>query len=112
MRSHRSFTPVTIRNMQTARKNPTPIPTVISSTPLLIWGTVSARTCKSGSATVTATPRAKLTTRISGRFFVFVMAVPILFPIGVMEISAPRENIPIPKITSSAPRRKHNIRSV
>ncbi len=75
-------------------------------------GTVSAKTCRSGSAMVTANPRTKLPSRISGTFFVAVRAVPILLPIGVMEISEPSENNPIPRITNSVPIRKLSIKSV
>ena len=98
--------------MQTARKNPTPTPTVIKSTVLLICGTVSASTCKSGSAIVTAKPNAKLTSTISGSFFVFVSAVPILFPILIIEVSAPSEKRPIPITTITVPIKKFSIRSV
>ena len=101
-----------MRNMHTDRKKPTPIPTVTKSTTFGMWGTVSAKTCRSGSATVTAKPRTKLTSRISGRFRVLVSAVPILLPMGVMEISAPRENSPMPRIRNSVPKRKLSTRSV
>lgn len=33
--------------MQMVRKKPTPIPTVTRRAPLLMWGTVSAKTCRS-----------------------------------------------------------------
>ena len=103
--------PVIIRSIHTERKNPTPTPTVTSSTELLICGTDSASTCRSGSATVTAKPRAKLTARISGRFLVFVRSVPILLPIGVIDISAPSEKKPMPVTTITAPIRKLSSRS-
>ena len=74
-------------------------------------GTVSASTCRSGSAMVTAKPSIKLTTRISGRLRVLVRAVPIRLPMGVIEASAPSENSPIPAMTKSAPIKKHSNRS-
>lgn len=98
--------------MQMVRKKPTPIPTVTRRAPLLMWGTVSAKTCRSGSATVTAKPSAKLNMRIIESFLLFVRAVPILLPIGIMEASAPREKNPMPKTTMTVPMRKLSIRSV
>ena len=100
-----------IRSIHIAMNNPTPAPTVTSRTLLLICGTVSARTCRSGSATVMAKPSRKLTPRISGIFFVRVSAVPILLPMGVMDCSAPSENSPIPTTSITAPIRKHSSRS-
>lgn len=58
-----------------------------------------------------AKPRRKLTARISGRFFVRVSAVPIWFPIGVIDCSAPSEKRPIPIISIRAPTRKVRRRS-
>ena len=82
------------------------MPTVSINTKLSICGTVSARTCKSGSATVIATPSIKLTTKIKTRFFDFVKEEPIFVPIGVIEISAPKSNKPIPTIIITAPIKK------
>ena len=87
-------------------KKPTPMPTAARSTVLSMLGTVSASTCRSGSATVTATPRAKATSRITGSLPIFVRAVPILLPIMVMDRSAPRENRPSPTTIISAPTKK------
>ena len=112
MSSQRSFTPVTMRSIHTERKKPTPMPTVTRSTVLLMWGTVSASTCRSGSAMVTAKPSIKLTMRISGRLRVLVSAVPMRLPMGVMEASAPREKSPMPTITKSVPIKKQSSRSV
>ena len=80
-------------------------------TVLLMCGTVSASTCRSGSATVMAKPSAKLTPRMSGRFFVRVSAVPILVPMGVMDCSAPSENRPMPTTSITPPMRKLRSRS-
>ena len=109
MSIHRSEAPVRMRSMHIAMNSPTPAPTVTSRTLLLICGTVCARTCRSGSATVMAKPGR--TPRISGIFFVRVSAVPILLPMGVMDCSAPRENSPIPTTSITAPIRKHSSRS-
>ena len=54
-----------MRTMQSIRKIPTPTETVRIRTVLSISGTLAASTCRSGSATVMATPSKKLTTRIS-----------------------------------------------
>ena len=61
---------------------------------------------------VTAKPKAKLTINISGKFFVAVSEVPILLPMGVIDISAPREKRPMPRTRNNVPRRKLSIRSV
>ena len=57
--------PNRMRTMQSIRKIPTPTETVRIRTVLSISGTLAASTCRSGSATVMATPSRKLTTRIS-----------------------------------------------
>ena len=54
-----------MRTMHSIRKKPTPTETVKINTVVSISGTLPASTCKSGSATVMATPSKKLTTRIS-----------------------------------------------
>ena len=54
-----------MRTMQSIRKIPTPTETVRIRTVLSISGTLAASTCRSGSATVMATPSRKLTTKIS-----------------------------------------------
>ena len=88
------------------------MPTVTNSMVLLMWGTVSARTCRSGSAMVTAKPSIKLTIRINGRLRVLVSAIPMRFPMGVMEASAPSENSPMPTITKIVPIKKQSNKSV
>ena len=57
--------PNRMRTMQSIRKIPTPTETVRIRTVLSISGTLAASTCRSGSATVMATPSKKLTTKIS-----------------------------------------------
>ena len=57
--------PNRMRTMQSIRKIPTPTETVRIRTVLSISGTLAASTCRSGSATVMATPSRKLTTKIS-----------------------------------------------
>ena len=54
-----------MRTMQSIRKIPTPTETVRIRAVLSISGTLAASTCRSGSATVMATPSKKLTTKIS-----------------------------------------------
>ena len=43
---------------------------------------------------------------------VLVSAVPILFPMGVIDCSAPSENRPIPRMMNAVPTRKLRRRSV
>ena len=76
---------------------------------MLIWGTELASTCKSGSDTVTATPKRKLTIKMRGRFFDLVRAAPIRTPMGLMELSAPTVNNPMPATTNKDPTRKDSI---
>ena len=57
--------PNRMRTMQSIRKIPTPTETVRIRTVLSISGTLAASTCRSGSATVMATPSKKLTNKIS-----------------------------------------------
>ena len=102
--------PYRMRSMHTTMKSPTPMPTASSSTVLSMLGTVSASTCRSGSATVTATPSAKATSSITGSLPIFVSAVPILLPMMVMERSAPKENSPSPTTIISAPMRNVSSR--
>ena len=109
MSSQRSFIPIKIRSIHSIRKNPTPTPTVTISTILSICGTDCASTDRSGSDTVTATPRIKLTKRISQSFFDFVRVAPIRLPMTVIEVSAPRVKRPIPTIIITVPIR--NARS-
>ena len=66
-----------IRTMHSSRKKPTPTETVRISTVVSISGTLPASTCKSGSATVMATPRIKLTNRMSGSLRDFVSFAPM-----------------------------------
>ena len=64
--------------------------------------TVSASTCRSGSATVIRTPSTKLTKSNNHSFFCRERPAPTWVPIGVIARSAPMLNIPIPKISSTA----------
>ncbi|OPZ76258.1 MAG: hypothetical protein BWY78_01426 [Alphaproteobacteria bacterium ADurb.Bin438] len=67
------------------------------------FGTCSANTCKSGSDIVTTVPIKKLINKIDQSFLDFVKAAPINSPIGIIAISAPIINIPIPKISNNEP---------
>ncbi len=100
-----------ILSIHTDMNKPTPVPTVTRRTVLSMCGTVSASTWRSGSEIVIAKPSMKLTARIKGIFFVFVSAVPILLPIGVIEVSAPREKRPIPATSITAPTKKQSNKS-
>ena len=66
-----------MRTMHSIRKKPTPTETVRMSTVESMSGTLPASTCRSGSATVMATPRMKLTNRMSGRLRDFVSLEPM-----------------------------------
>ncbi len=104
--------PSRMRSMQTTRKSPTPTETVMMSTAVFMCGTLEARTCRSGSATVIATPRMKLSARMSQSLRVLVMRAPVWLPICVMDASAPRVKRPIPTMSIMVPSRKASIRSV
>ena len=66
-----------MRTMHSIRKKPTPTETVRMRAAESISGTLAARTCRSGSATVMATPSAKLTNRMSGSLRDLVSLEPI-----------------------------------
>ena len=97
--------------MQTLRNSPTPTATVTMSTGVSMWGTLTASTWRSGSETVMATPSRKLSSSTSHSLRVFIMREPTRLPMGVMAISAPSVNSPIPATSSSAPMKKSSIRS-
>ena len=67
---------------------------------------------RSGSDTVTMTPIRKPTAATTQSFLERVMAAPTRSPMGVMAVSAPRENRPMPRITITAPIRKASSVSV
>ncbi len=69
--------PNRMRTMQSIRKIPTPTETVRIRMVLSISGTLAASTCRSGSATVMATPSRKLTTKISHSLRDLVSLAPI-----------------------------------
>ena len=101
-----------MRSMLSSRKMPTPTDTVIISTVVSMFGTLAASTCRSGSATVMATPSRKLTVNISHSLRDFVSFAPICVPICVMDTSEPRVKSAMPTISSTEPIRKDSIRSV
>ena len=72
-------------------------------------GTLAARTCRSGSATVMATPRPKLTIRISQSLRDLVSFAPMWLPMRVMAISAPRVNRPMPRMRRAEATTKESI---
>ena len=95
--------------MLTMRKKPTPTDTVTISTVVSISGVFVASTCRSGSATVIATPSTKLISRISPSFRDLVILAPIWFPICVIDSSEPRVNRAIPTIIIREPIRNESI---
>ena len=101
-----------MRSMAITRKTPTPTATAPTSTALGTPGTCSASTCRSGSDTVTMTPIRKPTITTTHSFRERVMAAPTRSPMGVMAVSAPRENRAMPRITITAPIRKASSVSV
>ena len=101
-----------IRTMLSIRKRPTPTDTTMISTEDWMPGTLPASTCRSGSATVMAMPRRKLTERISFRLRDRVSCAPMWEPICVMDSSEPTVKSPMPRIRKRAPITKASIRSV
>ena len=97
--------------MLTTRNSPTPTETVMMSTVVSMCGTLPASTVRSGSATVMATPRTKLSERMSGRLRVLVIFAPRWLPMGVMEESDPRVKRPMPAMSITEPSTKASIRS-
>ena len=69
-------------------------------------GTWLARTCRSGSATVMITPIRKLMATMTHTFLERVISLPTASPRGIMDISEPRENSPMPTISRRLPTRK------
>ena len=68
-----------------------------------IDGTCPASTCRSGSATVMMTPIKKLMATMTHTFLDRVISLPTASPSGIMDISEPRVNNPIPTISSRLP---------
>ncbi len=96
-------------NMEKVKNNPTPSDTVNIKTISGIPGTCCANTVRLGSDTVTAVPIIRLAIIINHSFRDFVIDEPTLSPIGIMAISAPNVNSPIPRISITAPRIKVSI---
>ena len=84
--------------MAITKKTPTPTATAPTSVALGTPGTCWASTWRSGSDTVTMTPIRKPTAATTQSFLERVMAAPTRSPMGVMAVSAPRENRPMPRI--------------
>ena len=61
---------------------------------------------------VMATPSKKLSSKMSQSFLVLIMRDPMRLPMGVMDISAPSVNSPMPTTSKMAPIKKSSIRSV
>ena len=60
-------------------------------------------TCKSGSARVTITPMSRLITTMGSRLLDLEICPPMPSPKGLMDISDPSWNIPMPTISRMAP---------
>ena len=99
--------PNSIRSRASTRKRPTPPATAPIRIPPGMEGTCPASTWRSGSETVTITPRRKERRTITLIFLLFVIQVPTFSPIGDMDSSAPSVKNIMPRIRSTAPIRKH-----
>ena len=90
-----------MRRTPTTKKIPTPMPMVqtmtVSSTP--IW---PLKTERSGSATVTSTPRMKVMAMTKKKFFFCMRDPPIWTPISLMDCSVPTLNKVIPTTIMTA----------
>ena len=72
-------------------------------------GSCWASTCRSGSAMVTTTPSTKHTTRGMPTRRARLICTPMPSPMGIMDMSTPRENSPIPTTSRMAPKRKSTM---
>ncbi len=70
-------------------------------------GTCPASTCRSGSDTVMIKPKRKERETITLTFLLLVMQVPTFSPMGDMASSAPSVKNIMPRISRTAPIRKH-----
>ena len=93
------------RSRATTRNSPTPAATVRISVRLGMAGTCPANTVRSGSATVMSIPRRNAAARGSSLCLARLMVTPMALPMGVMDISTPRVNIPTPTINRNEPKR-------
>ena len=98
--------PSRIRSRAMTRNTPTPRATDQMMTLFSMAGTWLARTCRSGSATVMITPIRKLMATMTHTFLERVISLPTASPRGIMDISEPRENSPMPTISRRLPTRK------
>ena len=98
-----------MRTILTAKNRPTPTDTVAIRAIRSMPGTLVARTCKSGSATVMTTPMIKLRARISQMFRDLVSLAPIRLPIWLMDCSDPKVNRAIPAMIMTVPTKKDSI---
>ena len=89
------------------RNTPTPAATVRMMTMSGTAGTWFASTCRSGSAMVMKAPIKKTMGRMGQieRFPIRTTSPPTPSPIGIIAISAPRENSPMPTMSRMAPSR-------
>ena len=97
--------PKRMRSRAMTRKTPTPRATDQMMTLLGMEGTCSARTCRSGSATVMSTPMRKLRSTMTEIFREEVISLPTYSPRGIMDISEPMVKRPMPRISRMPPTR-------
>ena len=92
-----------MRRNATVRNRPTPAATEKMITLFSMAGTWLASTCRSGSATVMIMPMRKPTTVMIHTFFRRVISEPTACPSGIMDISDPSVNSPMPAISITPP---------
>ena len=92
-----------MRTWATTRKKPTPTATARIRVMLGTEGSCSASTCRSGSAMVMTTPRIKHTSRGRAIRRLLLISTPMPSPMGIMDMSTPRVNSPMPRISRMAP---------
>lgn len=97
-----------MRRSDTTRNTPTPHATDRMRIKFGTDGTCDASTCKSGSETVMIKPSKNESVITTPSFFVFVMAVPMRSPMGVMAVSAPVVKNIMPTKMSTVPIKKHS----
>ena len=98
-----------IRTWATTRKKPTPTATTKIRVMLGTEGNCSASTCRSGSAMVTTKPSTKQTTSGITTRRALLICTPMPSPMGIMDMSTPRVNSPIPTTNSTAPKRNSTM---
>ena len=94
-----------MRSSAMTRNTPTPTATDQMMTLFSMAGTWLASTCRSGSATVIMMPMRKLMPTMIQTFLDRVISLPTACPSGIMDISDPSVNRPMPTMSSTPPSR-------